>query len=87
MGNRFRSARLCRPGGTKVRNYRDGRNYVWPKLRRDEDKVALRRIGDTVRQAYYGIFSNRRENNRHRRIADKVAVRRALTELEEERAC
>ena len=84
MGNRFRHTRYCRPGGTKCREYRDGRNFVLPKLRRDEDKVKLYRYGDSVREAWDDTFSSRRENNRARRVADKVAVRQAVAECEDD---
>ena len=47
---------------------------------------ALRRIRDRVVSDWYSITATKRENNRRRRAADRVAVREAVSEAEAERS-
>ena len=53
------------------------RDGAWPPLRRIRDRV----VSD-----WYSTAATKRENNRRRRAADRVAVREAVSEEEAERS-
>ena len=69
MGNRFKKERYDRPGGTRSQ-------YVWPG--RMCKKIMVRRIGDVVIESWRDSFTTRRENNRKRRAADRIAEHGAM---------
>ena len=49
-------------------------------------KLPLRRIRDRVVSDWFSIVGTKRENNRRRRVADRVTLREAVSEAEAERS-